>query len=110
MTLFCRPNNPSDARGFLLQGMSGAKSVFCGTGTEDKSWWSIGERAAKKSQHDIILSMSDRHLAERGGHGSLRPGTTVSSWLVQFWHCSAAWPMLKLPGRLRWSFPIREIG
>jgi len=50
--------------------MSGAKSVFCGTGTEDKSWWSIGEQAVKKSQHDINLSMSDRYLAERGGEVS----------------------------------------
>jgi hypothetical protein len=50
--------------------MSGAKSVFCGTGTEDKSWWSIGERAAMKSQHDIVLSMSNGHLAERGGEVS----------------------------------------
>jgi len=64
------PHNPSGAHGFLLQGMSGAKSVFCGTGKEGKSWWSIGEQAVKKSQHDINLSMSDRHLAERGGEVS----------------------------------------
>jgi hypothetical protein len=50
--------------------MSGAKSVFCGTGKEDESWWSIGEQTVKKSQHDINLSMSDRHLAERGGEVS----------------------------------------